>query len=43
VLAVAADADFKHPALENNRPNHPMPFDKGVSHDDSFAKYAVAS
>jgi hypothetical protein len=43
VLAVAADADFKHPALDNHGPNIPVSFDEGVSHDDSFAKYAVAT
>jgi len=42
MLAIAAGADFEHLALPRYWPDRSMSLDKGVSHRDSLAKYAVA-
>jgi hypothetical protein len=42
ILAIAAGADFEHLALPRYRPDRSISLDKGVSHRDSLAKYAVA-
>ena len=42
MLAIAAGADFEHLALPRYWPDRSMSLDKGVSHRNSLAKYAVA-
>src|ERR1700730_3996996 len=42
ILAIAAGADFEHLALPRYWPDRSISLDKGVSHRDSLAKYAVA-
>jgi len=42
ILAIAAGAVFEHLALPRNWPDRSISLDKGVSHRDSPAKYAVA-
>src|SRR3984893_7892073 len=42
ILAIAAGADFEHLALPGYWPDRSISLDKGVSHRDSLAKYAVA-
>jgi len=42
MLAIAAGADFEYLALPRYWPDRSMSLDKGVSHRDSLAKYAVA-
>ena len=40
--AIAAGADFEHLALPRYWPDRSISPDKGISHRDSLAKYAVA-
>ena len=42
ILAIAAGADFEHLTLPRYWPDRSMSLNKGVSHRDSLAKYAVA-
>jgi hypothetical protein len=42
ILAIAAGADFEHLALPRYWPDRSISLDKGVSHRDTLAKYAVA-
>ena len=42
ILAIAAGADFEHLTLPRYWPDRSMSLNKGVSHRDFLAKYAVA-